>query len=308
MQKTDDISKSLETKKLVQKRSKKESSLWIMYVPALLFISVFILFPFVYGFRISLTDWNGFSQTMDFSGIDQYIRLFTDPTTWLVTGNTLLYGIGSTLLQMTLGLAYALLLVNSIKMRVLTRTIIYLPVIISPLIMGYIWYFMFTYYDGALNDILLALGLGRSNLLGNPYINTLIIVMINVYQFVGLSMIVFIAGIQGISKDFFEAAKIDGATRFQQLKNITIPLLVPAITINVIINLIGGLKLFDVIVSLTGGGPGDASQSLSTFMYSLYFERQDAGYAATQGVFMVVLIFTITLFAVIYLRRKEIEA
>nr|WP_244504190.1 sugar ABC transporter permease [Salibacterium halotolerans] len=289
-------------------RSNSENSLWVMFIPALLFISVFIIFPFIYGFRISLTNWDGFSQTMNFTGISQYIRLFSDPTTWLVTRNTLLYGVGSTVLQMALGLAYALLLVNSIKMRVITRTIIYLPVIISPLIMGYIWYFIFAYDNGALNDILLAFGLEKSNFLGHPYVNIFIIVMVNVYQFVGLSMIVFIAGIQSISRDFFEAAKIDGASRFQQLKNITIPLLVPAMTINVIINLIGGLKLFDVIISLTGGGPGDVSQSLSTFMYSLYFERQDAGYAATQGIFMVILIFTITVCSVLYLRRKEIEA
>ncbi len=131
---------------------------------------------------------------------------------------------------------------------------------------------------------------------------------INTYQFVGISMIIFLAGLQSISKEYYEAARMDGASKLAQFKNITIPLLMPSITINVVLNVIGGLKLFDVIIALTGGGPGNASQSMSTFMYTLYFDRQDAGYAATQGVLMVVLILVITVTAVIYLRRKEVEA
>jgi len=121
-------------------------------------------------------------------------------------------------------------------------------------------------------------------------------------------MIIYLAGLQGISKDYYEAAEIDGATAFQQFKKITLPLLMPAIAINVVLNLIGGLKLFDVIVSLTGGGPGNASQSMSTFMYTLYFRREDAGYAATQGVLMTFIILIISLSALIYFKRKEVEA
>jgi raffinose/stachyose/melibiose transport system permease protein len=114
--------------------------------------------------------------------------------------------------------------------------------------------------------------------------------------------------LQSISKDYYEAAQIDGASSFQQFKNITLPMLMPSITINMVINIIGGLKLFDVIVSLTGGGPGYASQSMSTFMYDLYFNRQDAGYAATQGVFMAIIILILSVAALVYFKRKEIEA
>lgn len=120
------------------------------------------------------------------------------------------------------------------------------------------------------------------NLLGNPDANIWIIVMVNTFQFVGVAMIIYLAGLQSISTEYYEAANIDGASRFQQFKNITLPLLMPSVTINMVINIIGGLKLFDVIISLTNGGPGMASQSMSTYMYNLYFSRQDAGYAATQ--------------------------
>lgn len=101
--------------------------------------------------------------------------------------------------------------------------------------------------------------------------------------------------------------QLDGASGLQQFWRITLPLLMPSITINVVLNVIGGLKLFDVIVALTGGGPGDSSQSMSTFMYDLYFKRQDAGYAATQGVFMAVIILVVSVAPLIYFKRKETE-
>jgi raffinose/stachyose/melibiose transport system permease protein len=296
------------SKKIKKLKGNNQSSLWWMYLPSLVIVFLFIVYPFFNGVQLSFTNWNGFSQDYDWVGIEQYTRLFSDPTTWLVVKNTLLYGIGSTILQNVIGLLYALLLNQSIKFKAITRTVIYLPVIISPLIMGYIWYFFFAFQGGALNDALQFFGFEKINALGNPELNTWIIVFVNTYQYVGVAMIIYLAGLQSISKDYYEAAQIDGATALQQFKNITIPLLMPSITINMVINIIGGLKLFDVIVALTGGGPGNASQSMSTFMYDLYFKRQDAGYAATQGVFMAIIILILSLSALVYFKRKEVEA
>jgi raffinose/stachyose/melibiose transport system permease protein len=297
---------SVEVKR--NRKRRKESSLWWMYLPALAAVCFFILYPFLNGIKISFTNWNGFSQTYDYVGFSQYTRMLKDPDTWLVVKNTLLYGVGSTILQNVIGLGYALLLNQRIYMRNFTRTIVYLPVIISPLIMGYIFYFFFAFQGGALNDLLVFFGLDKINALGDPKINIWLIVFVNTFQFVGIAMIIYLAGLQSISKDYYEAAQIDGASSFQQFKNITLPMLMPSITINMVINIIGGLKLFDVIVSLTGGGPGYASQSMSTFMYDLYFNRQDAGYAATQGVFMAIIILILSLTALVYFKRKEIEA
>ncbi|WP_328515415.1 sugar ABC transporter permease [Halobacillus yeomjeoni] len=279
-----------------------------LYVPVIILMSVFIIYPFLNGVRISFTNWNGYSQTMNWIGLDNYIRMFTDPNTWLIVKNTLIYGIGSTILQNGIGLLYAILLNKSMKFRAVTRTIVYLPVIISPLIMGYIWYFIFQYNGGSLNDIITLFGFEPANLLGNPDVNVWLITFVNTYQFLGIAMIIYLAGLQGISKDYYEAATLDGASSWQQFKNITLPLLIPSITINVVINLINGLKLFDVIIAMTNGGPGYASQSLSTMMYQLYFARQDAGYAAALGNLMFLIIVIISLTALIYLRRKEVEA
>lgn len=169
-------------------------SLWWMYLPALLLVSTFIAYPFLNGIKISFTNWNGFSQTYDWIGLKQYQRMFTDSTTWLVVKNTLIYGIGSTFLQNLVGLLYALLLNQSIRFRSITRTVVYLPVIISPLIMGYIWYFFFAYNNGALNDLLMFLGLDKINALNNPEMNVWIIVFVNTIQFVGIAMIIYLAG------------------------------------------------------------------------------------------------------------------
>lgn len=142
-----------------QVKPKKQSSLWWMYIPALLSVLVFMIYPFVKGTLITFTNWNGFSQVYQWVGFAQYERLFSDPDTWHILKNTLHYGLGSTFFQNVVGLLYALLLNQSIKTKAVTRTIVYLPVMISPLIMGYIWYFFFSYDGGALNDLLGVFGI-----------------------------------------------------------------------------------------------------------------------------------------------------
>jgi raffinose/stachyose/melibiose transport system permease protein len=232
--------------------------------------------------------------------------MLTDSNIFTVVKNTLIYGVGSTLLQNIIGLAYALLLNQSIKTRGITRTIVYLPVIISPLIMGYIWYFIFQFNGGALNDIILLFRDEPINLLSMPKVNVWLITFVNTFQFLGIAMTIYLAGLQSIPQDYYEAADLDGASSFARFRHITLPMLAPSITINIVLNIIGGLKLFDVIIAMTNGGPGYASQSLSTMMYQTYFARQDAGYAASLGNLMFVIISCISLAALVYLRRREI--
>lgn len=294
--------------KSVKKKKMLHSTFYLnlMYVPALLLFSVFIFYPFFKGIAISFTNWDGYSQSFNWVGFENYIRMFNDPNIATVVKNTLIYGIGSTILQNIIGLGYALLLNQSIKTRGITRTIVYLPVIISPLIMGYIWYFIFQVNGGALNDIILLFHDEPINFLANPEMNIWIITFVNTFQFLGIAMVIYLAGLQSIPKDYYEAANLDGASTLQRFWHITLPMLAPSITVNIVLNMIGGLKLFDVIIALTNGGPGYASQSLSTMMYQMYFARQDAGYAASLGILTFVLISIISLASLIYLRRKEI--
>jgi raffinose/stachyose/melibiose transport system permease protein len=277
----------------------------LLYVPALLLFGLFILYPFIRGLMYSFTNWDGYSQTFKWIGLSNYRRMFSDPDVARVIRNTFIYGLGSALFQNIIGLAYALFLNQNIRMRALTRTIIYLPAIISPLIMGYIWYFFFQYNGGAINDVILLFADEPVNLLGDPDTNVWMITIVNTYQFLGVAMVILLAGLQVIPKDFHEAATIDGAGALSRFRHVTWPLLAPAVTVSVVLNVIGGLKLFDVITAMTNSGPGYSSASLSTLMYQLYFGRQDAGYAATIGNLMFVIISVVSFTFLFYLKRRE---
>ncbi len=301
----------LVAKKVSETRRKpRRSSPWLvnlMYLPALLLLAVFIFYPFIQGVRYSFTNWDGYSEHFRWIGLLQYQRFMTDPDMLRTIVNTFIYGCGSTLLQNILGLAYALFLDQNIRGKGLVRTIVYLPIIISPLIMGYISYFFFQYDGGAANDVLHVLGRAPVDWLGNGPTAVWIITFVNTYQYMGVAMIIYLAGLQAIPREYQEAASIDGASAFTRFRFITLPLLMPAVTVSIVYNVIGGLKLFDVIVAMTNGGPGYASQSLSTMMYNLYFAREDAGYAATLGNIMFLIITIVGVALLFALRRKEVR-
>jgi raffinose/stachyose/melibiose transport system permease protein len=280
----------------------------LLYVPAMALFAVFIFWPFLKGIQISFTNWDGYNQNFQWIGTDNYSRMFGDPDIKTVVKNTFIYGVGSTLFQNVVGLLYALFLNTRIRTRGLVRTVIYLPVIISSLIMGYIWYFFFQYEGGAINDLLQLFQDQPANLLGDPKANVWIIMFVNTFQYLGIAMVLFLAGLQTIPREYYEAATIDGAGPLARFRRVTWPLLAPSFTVSVVLNLIGGLKLFDVITAMTNSGPGYASASLSTLMYLLYFGREDAGYAATIGILMFVIISVVSLFALILLRRREVPA
>ncbi len=292
------------------RRKVRRSSPWLvnlMYLPALILLSVFIFYPFIQGVRYSFTNWDGYSEHFRWVGLLQYQRFLTDPDMLRTIVNTFIYGCGSTLLQNILGLAYALFLDQNIRGKGLVRTIVYLPIIISPLIMGYISYFFFQYDGGAANDVLHVLGRAPVDWLDNGPTAVWIITFVNTYQYMGVAMIIYLAGLQAIPREYQEAASIDGASALTRFRFITFPLLMPAVTVSIVYNVIGGLKLFDVIVAMTNGGPGYASQSLSTMMYNLYFAREDAGYAATLGNIMFFIITVVGVALLFALRRKEVR-
>ena len=283
------------------------ASLNLMYIPALLLFSVFIYYPLLQGVKFSFTNWNGYSPNYSFVGLENYRYMFTDTRTYKVIINTLIYGLGSTLFQNVLGLAYAVLLNTNLMGRGIVRTIVYFPVIVAPLIMGYVFYFIFQYNGGALNDILLALGKEPMDWLGNGPRAVWLITFVNTFQYMGVSMVIYLAGLQAIPKEYLEAAEIDGASGFYKFFHITLPLLMPAITVSIVLNIIEGLKLFDVIISLTNGGPGYASHSLSTMMSDLFFAGQNAGFAAALGNLMFVIISFFGITSLRILRRREVD-
>ena len=286
---------------------RKNSVINLFYLPAILLFLVFVIYPFIQGIRLSFTNWNGYSQSMKYVGIKNYIRLFQDANVKTALVNTLIYGIMSTVIQNILGLGYAMFLNTKFKGRSLVRTIIYMPVMIAPLIMGYIMYFFFQYDGGAVNDILIALGMQPVDLLVNSNYAIVIIVLVNSLQFVGVAMVIYLAGLQNVPSMYYEAAMLDGATFWERFRHVTLPLLMPAISSSTILNLIGGLKLFDLVMALTSGGPGFSTHSLSTLVTNQYFSAQSAGYASAVGIFSFLLIMIIGNVVMGYFDRKEVD-
>lgn len=277
------------------------------YIPAIILFGIFVIYPLGKGVFLSFTNWNGYSQSYQMIGIDNYTRMLTDKNVQRAFINTIVYGGGSTLIQNVLGLGLALLLNQGFKGRAMTRTLVYLPVMIAPLIMGYIMYFFFSFDNGALNDILALFGKDSVEWLGDGTRGTIIITLLNSLQFVGISMVIYLAGLQGISDMYYEAADIDGANSFFKFRYITLPLLIPAISSSIIINLIGGLKLFDIIMALTSGGPGYDTHSLSTLVHRTYFGSENAGYASAIGLITFAFIMILSNIVVSYLNKKEVD-
>ncbi|MCI1207878.1 MAG: sugar ABC transporter permease [Treponema sp.] len=277
-------------------KQRENMTMYMFTIPAIILFSMFVIVPFVRGIFLSATNWNGYSQHYKIVGLKNYGRLFTDQNVWRALINTLIYGCGSTLLQNVFGLLFALYLNKKFAGRTFGRTVIYLPVMIAPLIMGYVMYFFFT-LGGAMNDIRSLFNQAPLDWLADGKRGVIIMTLINSWQFVGISMVIYLAGLQSIPDMYYEAAEIDGFSGWRLFTNITFPLLSPALTSSIVINLIGGLKLFDVIMALTKGGPGYDSHSLSTLINRTYFGSENGGYAAAIGLFAFLLIGLISYFA-----------
>ena len=279
----------------------------LLYIPAVLLMACFVLYPLARGIYISFFKWNGYSQNMTFIGLKNYLSLLSDKYFKSSFWNTMLYGFGSALLQNVFGLALALFLNSKFKIRNAVRTIIYLPVMISGLLMGYIMYFFFQLNHGVINEIFQYLGKDAINWLADGTRGKIIITLVNSWQYVGIAMIVYLAGLQNIPSMYYEAATLDGGNKWQIFRHVTLPLLTPAMSTAVIQNVIGGLKLNDVIISLTKGGPTLKTQSLSTYISYMYFDSEKAGYASAVGAFLFVFIFIISTFLTRYFRKREVQ-
>jgi raffinose/stachyose/melibiose transport system permease protein len=230
-------------------------------------------------------------------GLENFARIFEDPNFRTALINTFIFGIGSTIIQQVLGLLFAVLLDQKLRGREVARAVMYLPVLVSPVVMGTMYYLVFRYHQGALNDLFAVFGGAPVSWLSNADVAVAVIVIINSLQFMGISMIIYLSGLQSIPQEIKEAASLDGASGARQFRSITVPQLMPAFASSVVLNLIGGLKLYDIIQVLTGGGPGYATNSVSTLIGRTYFGNQSAGYAAAQGIvlFLIIVVCTVLL-------------
>lgn len=261
-----------------------------MAVPAFLLYSIFFIYPLIKGIGMSFTDWDGISAPT-FIGLKNFVDFFKDTRALSDIKTTVLFALGSAPLLNIVGLAYALLMNTDFKGKSIARMCIYMPAVISPLIMGYIWYLLLQPGRGFLYHCFSKAGYPEvfGNWMGSYETTIIVLILVNVWQYAGMTMVIYLAGLQGIPKELYEAAKIDGANGINCFRYITIPLLRPSIRINVITNIIGSLSVFDIVMSLTGGGPGYQTETLSIYIMRMCYGSR-TGYSTAVAMIMFVII------------------
>jgi raffinose/stachyose/melibiose transport system permease protein len=277
---------------------------WV--VPALLLILAARYASTVAGGWYAFTEWDGISASADFVGLDNFRQIFRDPSARGALVHTLELAFAYVVAVNAIGLALALALHRTLKSRNFIRALFFAPVVMSPLAVSYVWQFIFG-LDGPLNKFLGKIGLEELQRpwLGDPTWALWTIFVVLVWQFVGLAMIMYLAGLQGIPEELDEAAAVDGASAFRRFRKITFPLLAPAITVSVTLSLIFGLGVFDQVLALTGGGPVDASETLATQIYKQTFAFGRYGYGTAYALLLTVLITVIAFAQLGVLRARE---
>ncbi|MFD3843769.1 carbohydrate ABC transporter permease [Streptomyces sp. NPDC058642] len=265
-----------------------------------------VLVPSARGVYYAFTDWDGLDPSFSFIGLDNFTALASDDNAVQAIGHTLLIAAAITVIQNLIGLLLALGVNSAIKSRNLLRVFLFAPAVITPIVTAYLWRNLLG-PDGAVNRLLGGVGLDswQRDWLGNPDLALWAVVGVIVWQFSGYSMVIFLAGLQSVPAEIHEAASIDGAGSVRRFWSVTRPLLAPALTINLMLSVIGGLKLFDQVYALTGGGPGHATDTISTLIYKDAFTLGEFGYSIALAVVLTVLVAVISAGQYFMLARNE---
>lgn len=279
--------------------------------PAVIIYAVFALYPMIDVVGLSFHKWNGLDPAKQFVGVTNYVDIFTkDPVFWGAFRNTIVWTALSVVFPPLVGLLLALGLNQPIFGRNSLRAIFYLPVIIAPIAVATMWRWMYDPFFGLFGQVLTQLGLQSwiQDWLGNRDLALYSAFIAHLWQSVGFSMVLFLAGLQGVNKSLVEAARIDGANRWNVFRFVTLPALRTTITIVLVLSIISSLKAFDIVYGLTGGGPAQSTQMLALWAFTQSMQIFDFG----RGSAISVVLLLITLAVVIpYLRwtqKREEEA
>lgn len=258
--------------------------------PAAVLLGVFVLLPLAGAVLLSFQRTDGFGAG-SYTGLDNYTRLLSDPLFWRSTANTALFTLLVTPASMALGLGAALLLNSVLPARGLFRSVLILPMAISGVATALLGVLLFDQNTGLLDKLLRSLGLPAVPWQSGKVAAFASVVLVTLWWRVGFNMLIYLAGLQGISPELYEAARLDGAGRWARLRHVTVPLLGPSTFFLLVLNVIYSFQVFDIVFVLTGGGPQNATSVLVTYAYDTGFETRDQGYAAAIGV--VLLLFSL---------------
>lgn len=278
---------------------------WLLALPGIAALVLFHFVPIGFGGYYAFTDWDGLTHA-DWIGLGNFREIFADRSARGALWHTLVLAFCFVVIVNAIGLTLAVALNRAVKTRHVLRALFFVPVALSPLAIAFIWRWIFQ-YDGALNRVLAGVGLEslRHVWLAEPSTALWSILVVMVWQFSGLAMVLYLAGLQGISDDVYEATLVDGASGWFRLRKVVLPLLAPAMTVSVTITTIVGLRVFEQILALTEGGPVDATETLGTQVYEQTFAVGRFGYGAAFALILTALITVLALTQLALLRRNE---
>ena len=290
----------------------RDKKMILLFVgPAALLLICILMGPMIYGIALSLFQWDGMAPPK-FIGIDNFTFMFTqDVTFWVSFKNSIFFVIFSLISQQFLGLLTAIILTNNIKFKNLFKNIYYLPVVLSSAAVGLLWSFIFHPKIGVLNQLLLAIGVEGpkwlSEISGFLPLPLWCIGIVAAWQYMGSTMMLYMAAIQGIPESLYEAAYIDGASRIKCIRYITLPLITPMVKISTVLSCIGSLKFFDLIYTMTKGGPAHATEVLASHLYTRSFTQWEYGYGSALAIILVILclLFTFVLNKLVKVENYE---
>jgi raffinose/stachyose/melibiose transport system permease protein len=284
---------------------------WAWVLPALALLLVFVYYPIVENLRLSLYSWNAFSARPVFVGLDNYRTAAADPIFWRALRNNTVFAVTSLVFQVGFSLVLAAVLEDFVhqRLRGFLRTIYFIPAVISITVAGILFSFLYNPQIGLLNRLLGAVGLDswQHSWLGEPGTAMWSIIAMSQWQSIGYTAILFVVAIQRVPREFYEAARIDGAGRIRSFFSITVPMVREMTTLVTILTISGAFLVFNEVMVMTAGGPSNSSQVLGTWLYRNAFLNDDMGYAA--AIATVIFVITLLIGAVqIYVsRRRRIE-
>lgn len=280
----------------------------LFLLPGGLVITLFVIYPVLQSLWMSLHDWSFFRTTQDFVGFGNYSELLNDPRFWNALWNTAVYTFATVPVQVAIGLALAVFLVRTSWWSVFLRSAYFIPVISSFAIMAIVWRFILSADVGPTASWLRQLGITPVNMLNNPDLALLAVIMVGVWKNVGFTMVILLAALQGVPEDLEEAAVLDGAGPWQRFVNVTLPSIRQALLFASVIAVIASLQVFDQVYVMTSGGPLFRTETLVTYMYNQGFRQYRAGYAAAIVWLLFILIMAASVIQLKLFRYRDVDA
>lgn len=282
---------------------------YTLLLPTLILFIVFTAYPFFHAFYVSLTRWDGFTEPV-FVGLDNFRRMRNDPIVWSALRNNMVFMVFTCAIKVVLGFIMAVFLREKFKGRAFFRVIFFMPVIMSFVAVGLIWRFIFNPNFGLVNGFLFDLGITTPGdpilWLGNPRLAMGILIFVDIWRWTGYHIVLFLAGLQTIPNELYEAAAVDGASEWHKMRYITIPMMKGMTVMNLVFCMTGALSVFDLVMVMTLGGPYNSTQVIALYTYEIAFgARSQFGYATAINIMLFFVILFITLVLIKIMNRGK---